>query len=113
AKGKEIALAMISRGVDFIQTTAAQTQLGVIDAAKSAKIYFSGDVGDNFASYPQGFVGYLGAGFGANIVQGCKFYKEKKLATGQHTVLSLANGGAYIPYNILPEWGKASGHAAQ
>jgi basic membrane protein A and related proteins len=112
AKGKEIALAMISRGVDFIQTTAAQTQLGVIDAAKSSKIYFSGDVGDNFDSYPQGFVGYLGAGFGANIVQGCKFYKQNKLPTGQHTVLTLANGGAYIPYDILPRWGKASGHVA-
>jgi basic membrane protein A len=113
AKGKEIAAAMISRGIDFIQTTAAQTQLGVIDAAKAGKIYFSGDVGDNFNLYPNGFVGYLGAGFGANVVQGCKFFKQGKLPLGKHTILSLANGGAYIPFDILPKWGRASGNVAK
>ena len=37
AKGKEIALAMASRGVDVISTQAAKTQLGVIEGAKESR----------------------------------------------------------------------------
>lgn len=94
AKGKRIAQAMIGRGIDFIQTSAAETQLGVIDAARAGKIFVSGDVGDNFARHPKGFVGYLGLGYGANVLQGCRFFRNGTLPLGKHTVESLTTGGA-------------------
>src|SRR5919198_1209091 len=112
AKGRRIAHAMIGRGIDFVQTSAAETQLGVIDAAKAGKILVSGDVGDNSARYPKGFVGYLGLGYGANVLQGCRFFKNGTLPVGKHTVESLSTGGAYVPYDVLPKWGEATGKAA-
>ena len=72
ATAKEIALAMYSRGVDVIQTAAAKSQLGVIEAAKETGNLVSGDVSDNGDMYPEGFVGYMGVSFSANVIEACK-----------------------------------------
>ncbi len=108
AKGKEIAKAMISRGVDFIQTEAAKTQLGVIDAAKEAGILFSGDVADNYDLYPAGFAMYHGLDFGQDVYLGCKEVAEGTWKGGTHGVIDLASGGYFVPWDAVQRWADAS-----
>lgn len=101
AVGKEIAMAMISRGVDVIQTEAAKTQLGVIEAAKEKGILFLGDNGDNYELYPDGFVTYVNASFENSIVNACTALVEGKVLAGQHTYQDIANQGVYIPWDAV------------
>lgn len=101
AVGKEIALAMISHGVDVIQTEAAKTQLGVIEAAKEGGVYFFGDNGDNYTLYPDGFVTYVNASFENSVVNGCKALVEGKIPEGQHTYQNISNQGVFIPWEAV------------
>jgi basic membrane protein A len=98
AAGKEIATAMISRGVDYIQTEAAATQIGAIEAAKEGGILIAGDNGDNFELHKQGFVTWVAASFANNVALGCELLVAGKLPTGQHTHMNLANGGVIVPW---------------
>jgi basic membrane protein A len=111
AKGNDIAKAMTQRGADVLTTAAAKTQLGVIDGAKSAKALFIGDVADNSKLYPEGFVGYSGSTFGQNVYLGCKSVADNTFQGGKHTFIDLTNGGYYIPYDAIQNWGKASNRA--
>ncbi|MEL7589774.1 MAG: BMP family ABC transporter substrate-binding protein [Anaerolineaceae bacterium] len=99
ALGKEIASAMISRGVDFIQTEASKTQLGVIEAAKEAGILISGDNGDNYDLYKEGFVSWLGWSFSRSVEVACDYLNEGTLPLGQHTYMNLQNGGVYVNWD--------------
>lgn len=101
AVGKEIALAMISRGIDVIQTEAAKTQLGAIEAAKEADIYFFGDNGDNYDLYKEGFVTYVNASFENALYNGCKSISEGTVPVGQHTFQRLANLGVFVPWEAV------------
>jgi len=105
-KGKEIALAMISRGVDLIETAAALTQLGVLEAAKGAKILFIGDVGDNYKQYPEGFVGYLGVDFGANVYLACSTFSKGEFPAGTQGHMDVSNGGYYVPWDAIERFAK-------
>ena len=105
-KGKEIALAMYSRGADIIETAAALTQMGVIEAAKETNKLVIGDVGDNYAMHPKGFVGFLGVDFGANVYLGCKMFKNKTFPKGKHTNMDITNGGYYVPWDVLERFAK-------
>jgi len=107
AKGKEIALAMASRGVDVISTQAAKTQLGVIEGAKEQGILVQGDVADNFALYPEGFVGYNALDFGSDVVLACKEIAEDAWTGGTHTVLDLATGTFFVPWDVIDAWAAA------
>jgi basic membrane protein A len=112
AKGKEIALAMASRGVDVVTTAAAKTQLGVLDAAKEKGMLFIGDVADNSKQDPKGFVGYVGSSFGQNIYLGCKGLHDNAFEGGKHTFLDLTNGGYTVPYDVIQKWGEQAGRKA-
>lgn len=101
AVGKEIAMAMISHGVDVIQTEAAKTQLGVIEAAKDAGIFFLGDNGDNYELYPDGFVTYVNASFENSIVNGCRALVDGKIPAGEHTYQDISNQGVFIPWEAV------------
>lgn len=109
AKGKEIALAMASRGVDAVTTAAAKTQLGVLDAAEEKNLLFFGDVADNSKEFPKGFVGFVGSSFGQNIYLGCKQLEDDAFEGGKHTFLDLSNDGYFIPYDVIEKWGEVSG----
>lgn len=104
AKGKEIALAMASRGVDVISTEAAKTQLGVIEAAKEQSILVQGDVADNSALYPEGFVGYLALDFGSDVYLACKELAEDAWTGGTHAVLDLSTGTYNVPWAVIDAW---------
>lgn len=106
AAGKEIANAMISRGVDFIQTAAAATQIGAIEAAKEAGILIVGDNGDNFDLHKTGFITWIAASFANNITLGCELLASDELPIGQHTHMSLANGGVFVPWEPIARFAK-------
>ena len=101
AAGKEIANAMISRGVDYIQTEAAATQIGAIEAAKEGGILIAGDNGDNFDLHKQGFVTWVAASFANNVALGCEQLAAGTLPVGQHTHMTLANGGVIVPWEPI------------
>lgn len=101
AKAKEIALAMISGGVDVFQTLAAKSQLGVLEAAQESGAMFLGDVADNSATYPEGVVGYYGVDFGANVVEAVRQVVEDDWQGGEPGVMSTSNGGYFVPYEAV------------
>lgn len=113
AAGKEIANAMIARGVDFIQTEAAATQIGAIEAAKSAGILISGDNGDNFKLHPEGFITWVNASFANNVALGCQALAEGKLPVGQHTFMTLANGGVFVPWHAIERFAEENPDRAE
>lgn len=108
ATAKEIAKAMFSRGVDLIETGAAKSQLGVIEAAKETGNLVIGDVADNNSMYPEGFAGFIGVSFAANVIEGCRLFAEGKLPGGDHGFMNLANRGYYVPWEAFERFGKAS-----
>ena len=109
AKGKDLAQAMISRGVDVVATSAGQTQLGALDAAKAAGIYFFGDNGDNSGTYPEGFVSDLRSELGKNVVDACADFAGGTFKGGTHSVYDLTNDGADLDTALVTKWGKAAG----
>lgn len=96
AKAKEIAKSMIAEGVDFIQTDAGGSQLGVIEAAAEEGIYVSGDVSDNYDLCPNGFISYLGIDFGQNVYLAVKYLVEGNFPGGEQGVMNLAVGTYFI-----------------
>lgn len=104
AKGKEIALAMASRGVDVISTEAAKTQLGVIEGAKESGILVQGDVANNASLYPEGYVGYLALDFGSDVYLACKELAEDAFSGGTHTVLDISTGTYNVPWDVIDAW---------
>lgn len=101
AKAKEIAKAMIAEGVDFIQTDCSASQLGVIEAAAEAGIYVSGDVSDNSALYPDGFVSYLGIDFGQNVYLAVKYFVEGNFPGGEQGVMNLSCGTYFVDTALI------------
>jgi len=108
AKAKVIALALIESGVDVIQTDAANSQIGVIEASKEKGTLVSGDVSDNTAMYPEGFFGYVGVSFGANVYQACKYLAEDKYPGGEHGIMNLTNNGYFVPFDVLENFAVAN-----
>jgi basic membrane protein A len=109
AKGKDIAKAMISRGIDVIVTAAAKTQLGVIDGAIEGGALVIGDVGDYSDRAPKNFVSYIGSSFGQNVYLGCKAFKDGTFQGGEHTFIDLTNEGYFFPTEPVTKWGEATG----
>ncbi|MBR1457235.1 MAG: BMP family ABC transporter substrate-binding protein [Oscillospiraceae bacterium] len=106
AKAKEIAKSMIAEGVDFIQTDAAGSQIGVIEAANEEGIFVSGDVSNNYDLCPDGFISYLGIDFGQNVYLAVKYLVEGTFPGGEQGVMNLAVGTYFIdqdPINALIE----------
>ncbi len=113
AAGKEIANAMISRGVDYIQTEAAATQIGAIEAAKEGGILIAGDNGDNFDLHTGGFVTWVAASFANNVALGCELLAAGELPVGQHTHMNLANGGVVVPWDPISRFAEANPDRAE
>ncbi|MFN8623543.1 MAG: BMP family ABC transporter substrate-binding protein [Chloroflexota bacterium] len=107
AKGKEIAAAMVSRGVDVISTEAAKTQLGVIEAAKDAGILVQGDVADNAAMDPTGYAGYVALDYSSDVLLACKELADGTWTGGTHQVLDLTTGTYQVPWDVIDAWAAA------
>lgn len=113
AKAKEIAKAMISKGIDVLQTDTGRSQLGIIEAAKEAGVLVSGDVADNYEMYKGGFFGFVGISFGQNVVEAVKQLVEGKFPGGEHGIMSVENKGYFVPYDALERFGSANSNYSQ
>lgn len=94
AKAKEMAKAMISRGVDVFQTAAGAASQGVVEAAKEAGVLVVGDNTDLFDVSKETYISWMFTDFGANVVLACKDFKSGNFQGGKHTYMNMANGGA-------------------
>ncbi|MBS4208208.1 BMP family ABC transporter substrate-binding protein [Bacillus sp. FJAT-50079] len=111
AKAKEIAAAMINKGVDVIQANAGKSQLGIIEAAKEAGILVSGDVADNYEMYKDGFYGYAGISFGQNVYEAVNLLIDGKFPAGEHGIMDITNNGYYLPHDAFERFANEStGH---
>lgn len=97
--GKEIALAMISRGIDCIALSAGKTSTGAIEACQEKGIYVIVDNGDFYDLGPNAMVCYFLTDFGRVIEEGVEDYLNGEFKGGEHTVMSIFNGGAVVKWD--------------
>jgi basic membrane protein A len=98
AKAKEITNAMISKGVDVVQTDSGASNAGVVEAAKEAGILCSGEITDFYDSY-NGFYGRVGIGFGNTAYSAIEALAKKNYPGGAHGIRDLANGGYFMDWS--------------
>lgn len=100
AIGKEIALAMISRGVDTICLSAGKTSTGAIEACQEAGIFVTGDNSDFYEDLgPNALVTNLLTDFGEVIVQAIDMYEAGSFPVGEHVVMSIYNQGSIVMWD--------------
>lgn len=98
AKAKEIAGAMIDKGIDYIQNDAAASNAGVVEIAKEKDVLVAGELTDYYAQY-KGFTGIVGIGFGDTLYKGVEAAVEGEFSGGQHGIRDLSNGGYFIDWD--------------
>lgn len=106
AIGKEIAMAMISRGVDTICLTAGKTSTGAIDACAEAGIYCTGDNGDFFDRAPNNLPTHLLTDFGVVVEQAAKDYLDGSFKGGEHSLMTLMNKGSVVVWDTIDRFVK-------
>lgn len=97
AKAKEIAIAMIAKGADVIQTDSGSSNAGVVEACKDAGILCSGEITDFYDTY-DGFFGVVGIGFGATVYAAVEAMINGNFTGGEHGIRGLDNGGYFIDW---------------
>ena len=98
ARGYEIAVAMISGGVDVLQTSAAASNAGVVEAAMEAGVIVACEITDYFDIY-EGFMGIIGIGFGDTTYQSIRYFVEGNFPGGEHGIRDMSNGGYHIDWD--------------
>jgi basic membrane protein A len=98
AKAKEITLAMIGRGCDFVQTDSGASNAGVVEAAQEKGILCSGEITDFYSNY-NGFIGRIGIGFGNTAYAAIKGLVEGNFPGGGHGIQDLSNGGYFMDWS--------------
>ena len=101
AVGKEIAMAMISRGVDTIALSAGKTGTGAIEACQEAGIFVTGDNSDYYDLGPNSLVTNLLTDFGEAIVIAVDDIEADAFKGGQHEVMSIYNKGAIVVWELV------------
>jgi len=99
AKGKEIALAMISRGIDSICLLAGATSMGAIDACEENGIHCTGDNGDFSDRGPATLTTSANADFGLAVQLSAIDYMQGTFRGGEHTTMSLFEDGVYVDWD--------------
>ena len=97
AKAKEIALAMIAKGCDVIQTDSGAANAGVIEACKDNNVLCSGEITDFYSTF-DGFFGVVGIGFGATVYAAVEALVNGTFEGGKHGIRGLDNGGYFIDW---------------
>lgn len=97
AKAKEITSAMISKGVDVVQTNAGASNAGVVEVCSEAKILCSGEITDFYDTY-NGFYGIVGIGFGETAYKSIEMLINDKFEGGSHGIRDLSNGGYFMDW---------------
>jgi len=98
AKAKEIATAMIAKGVDVIQGDAGSTDTGTIEAAKeNGSVVFLGCVSDYHDSYAN-VAGTIKMGFDTTVYDAIQSYVKGNFAGGTNGIRDITNGGYYVDW---------------
>ena len=108
AKAKEIAIAMIAKGCDVIQTDSGASNAGVVEACKDAGVLCSGEITDFYNTY-DGFFGVVGIGFGATVYAAVESIVNGTFEGGKHGIRGLDNGGYFIDWDTYTRF--ADGNA--
>ncbi len=105
AKGREVAMAMIERGVDTICLTSGKTNTGAIEAAQEAGVFTTGDNSDFYEELgPNTLVCNLLADFGTSIVQAVDAYEAGEFPGGEHGVMSIYNEGTIVEWDQVERY---------
>lgn len=100
AKVKEIALAMIEKGVDFIQGDCGSADSGIMEAINETKdrdvMGFS--VICDFTSTCDNFAGSIGMGYGENVYDAIKYLAEGNFPGGTQGIRDITNKGYFLDW---------------
>lgn len=107
AKAKEIANAMIAKGVDVIQNDSGASNAGVVEACKEAGILVSGEITDYWDTY-EGFYGIEGIGFGDTVYKAIEAMIEGEFPGGEHGIRDLTNGGYFMDWDSFNRFAEAN-----
>lgn len=108
AKAKEIAKAMISRGVDVFQTAAGAASQGVVEAADEAGTLVVGDNSDFFEVSNKAYISWMFTDFGANVFMACEDSLSGEFQGGEHTYMNMSNGGAAFKWDLVDRFIEAN-----
>jgi|BioPla2DNA2_1021312.scaffolds.fasta_scaffold00506_17 basic membrane protein A len=98
--GREIALAMINKGIDVIATSAGRTSTGVVEACQENGVMMIVDNGDFYDLGNNAMVTYFLTDFGQVVKQSAIDYLNGEFKGGEHTIMSIFNGGAVVKWDL-------------
>lgn len=107
AKVKEIALAMIQKGVDFIQGDCGSADSGIIEAVNETKhdvMVFS--VICDFTDSSDNFAGSIGMSFGSAVYDAVKYLVEDDFPGGTQGVRDISNDGYFLDWPTYEAFAK-------
>lgn len=107
ATAKEVALAMIANGCDFIQNDSGASNAGVVEAAMENGILTAGEITDYWDTY-DGFMGIIGIGFGNVAYDAIEALVNGEYPGGQHSIYGLAEGGYYMDWESYERFAEAN-----
>lgn len=100
AKVKEVALAMIEKGCDFIQGDCGSADSGIIEAINETKdrnvMAFS--VICDLTSASDNFCGSIGMGYGDCVYDAMKYFAEGNFPGGTQGIRDITNNGYYLDW---------------
>jgi len=99
-KGKEVAIELISQGVDVLFHVAGRSGLGVLDAAKEKNVYAEGSDQDQSWYAPENVVASLLKGVQLSTFEIIKSIVDNNFRGGIH-VYGLKNGGSDVAYGKM------------
>lgn len=99
--GREIALAMISRGVDCITSSCGKTSTGVVEACQEKGVFCTADNSDYFEIGKNSLVTHLLTDFGEVVMQAATDIKNNEFKGGEHTIMSIFNNAAIIVWDTI------------
>ena len=92
AKAKEIALAMINAGADYVQANAGASNAGIVEAAQNMNVLVAGEITDYYDQY-EGFTGIVEIEFGNTFYSAVEMMLNDEFPGGEHGIQDLTNGG--------------------
>ncbi len=107
AKVKEIALAMIEKGVDFIQGDCGSADSGIVEAVNETKedvMVFS--VICDFTDSCDNFAGSIGMSFGKAVYDAIEYLSEDDFPGGTQGVRDITNDGYFLDWPTYEAFAK-------
>lgn len=99
--GREIALAMISRGVDCITSSCGKTSTGVVEACQENGVLCTADNSDYFEIGKNVLMTHLLTDFGKVVLEAANDIKNGEFKGGEHTIKSIFNDAAIVVWDTI------------